>query len=485
MPLSTRFWCRLLSLVICGLFTAQVQAQVYYLDLSRQRLTLPERTLQVEQVVDGRPGHPTIGLVYRGLDNRPAAVLFRNGLESELQTFLQKQLPARPADHAVVLCLRELRISEQLGGLTEVASADLAADVYEHLPGGGYYFVRTVAARTSNRALETTAQHPEHIALLLQRCLGQITATDWAQTKFSPARTLAQLAADNPVAATPDGKRVPLAPILREVPRRGIFYTFEQFLANRPDSILPVRADTIPLRLRGSNGRLLWSGVARFRPVAPNGHNYDQPVGKMAWGFSDGQQLYVQHNKQYFPLMRQGNFFTFVGEKPLDVEYMRARSDAQARAMVTGVATVRAPNHTGEPTPYAVDMRTGQSAPYPNPLRARPARPDTTYVYLYRAADASPAPITVFVEGKEVGKLLPNEYLELPWPYYARMLRLCLEVATPNPCQLLVPNAAQLNYLKISATPATPGAPLWQWVTAAQGEADLDALDKLRKASAK
>ncbi|UOQ72218.1 hypothetical protein [Hymenobacter cellulosilyticus] len=106
-------------------------------------------------------------------------------------------------------------------------------------------------------------------------------------------------------------------------------------------------------------------------------------------------------------------------------------------------------------------------------------------MYLYRQNDASPAPIPVFVEGREVGKLRPNEYLELPWPYYARMLRLCLGVATPNPCQLLVPNAAKLNYLKVSAIPATAGEPLWQWVSAAQGEADLDALDKLRAAAAK
>ncbi|MCB2407358.1 hypothetical protein [Hymenobacter lucidus] len=478
-----RFWPALLCLALCSLLAGRAQAQIYYLDLSHAQLALPDRTLHVETVVDGRPGKPTIGLVYRGLDNRTAAVLFRNGLEAELTTFLQQQLPARPTDHAVVLCLRQLRISEQLGGLTEVASADLAADVYEHLPDG-YHFVQSVAAHTSKRAMETTKQHPTHIALLLQQCLGQVTAPDWAQPKLTPARTLPQLATDVPVAVTAAGKKTPLPAILREAPRRGVYYSFEQFLANRPDTILAVRPDTVPLRLRGSNGRLLWFGVARFRPEAMDNEGKKQPVSKTAWGFSDGQQLYVQYDKQYFPLMRQGNFFTFVGEKPLDVEYMRARSDAQARAMVTGVARVHAPNHSGEPTPYAIDMRTGQAAPFPNPLRPHPAHSDTAYVYLYRPADASAAPVAVFLEGREVGQLRPNEYLELQWPYHARMMRLCLGLPTPNPCQLLVPDATRLNYLKVLTTPAA-GLPAWQWVPAAQGEADLDALDKLRAAPPK
>ena len=104
---SIRCWPGLLSLALGVLLAGRAQAQIYYLDLSHEQLVLPERTLHVEQVVDGRPGKPTIGLVYRGLDNRSAAVLFRNGLETELTTFLQKQLPARPTDHAVVLCLRQ------------------------------------------------------------------------------------------------------------------------------------------------------------------------------------------------------------------------------------------------------------------------------------------------------------------------------------------------------------------------------------------
>jgi len=139
MALLLRFRLFLVAILL-SLPLPQATAQVYYLDLSHQTLTLSDRTVHVEQVVDGRPGHPTIGLVHRGLDNRPAAVLFRNGLETELTSFLHKQLPARSTDHPVVLCLRQLRVNEQLGRMTEAATADLAADVYAHLPDG-YHFM--------------------------------------------------------------------------------------------------------------------------------------------------------------------------------------------------------------------------------------------------------------------------------------------------------------------------------------------------------
>lgn len=476
-----RFWLFLLVAGLCALPLSQARAQVYYLDLSKQSLTLVDRTLQVEQVLDGRPGRPTIGLVHRGLNNRPAAVLFRSGLEAELTTFLRNQLPARSTDHAVVLCLRQLRISEQLNGLTEDASADLAADVYLHLPDG-YHFVRSVAARTSERALETTALHSQHIASLLQQCLSQLTTADWQVAGAAPARQLTQLISDIPTTAVSSGAKALVPPILRQIPRRGVYSSFDQFLNNRPDTTLVVTLDTMPLRLKGRVGRALWLGVARFHPTTIDKQGTPYSLAKTAWGFSEGGQVYVQHEGGYFPLVRQAGFFTFVGEKPLDVEYVRARAQAQARAAVVGVSPIHAQDHTGEPTPYAVDMRTGQLAPFPDPLRPHPAHPDTAYVYLYRQADTSTAAVPIFLEGRQVGQLRPNEYIELPWPYYARMMRLCVGLSTPNPCQLFVPNTARASYLKITDVAASSVAP-WEWVTIEQGEADLDALDALRLAA--
>ncbi|HEX8507640.1 MAG TPA: hypothetical protein VF630_19920 [Hymenobacter sp.] len=452
------------------------RAQTYYLDLSVQTLDVPIRTMFVEQVLDGRTGNPALGIVYRGLGGKSAAVDFRKGLEPELTAFIQAQLPARLTDHPVVLCLRSLHVGETMGGNKEQATADLTADVYERLPDG-YHFVQAVGAQASGQGREVTGRHAGHVALLLTQSFNQLAAADWAAVAARPARTLAQLRTDAPAA----GHRSAAARILREVPRRGIYYRFEQFLANRPDTTWTFRLDTVRRHFRNRLAEVRWLGVARVRPLLPNDLG-QSPVAATMWGFSDGRQVFVRYDKQFYPLTRQGNFFTFVGEAPTDQLHAAAEAQAQGRAAVIGgaiggaVARTSVVDHTAEPMVYGLDLVTGALGPYPGPRT--PVRPDTAYVYVYRPmqAAASAAPVKVYVEGREVGALGPGTYLEMPWARYGKPMRLCLEgLPTRSPCQYLVPNAAQLNYLKLDPANATQP---WQWVPARQGSADLDELDK-------
>lgn len=472
--LSTRFL--LLALLLLLAAAPAACAQTYYLDLTGQALTVPNRTVAVEQVVDGREGHAGIGVVYRGLGNKSAAVLFRQGLGPELTAFVRAQLPVRPTDHPVVLCLRQLRVSETMTRMSEQASADLAADVYEHLPDG-YHFVQSVGGHTNARALETTHLHAGHVALLLGQCLEQLSQADWAGASVRKPCPLAALAADVPASLAGGGRRGPVPPILRESPHRGLYYHFEQFLANRPDTALAFRLDTIRLRLGSELAMRKWAGVARVRPLSAGGSSHrNEPTG--LWGFSDGQQVFVRHNKRFFPLVRQSSFFTFVGEAPLDQEYAQARAETQARAGLIGVAMMNKPDHTAEPMAYALDMRTGELAAYPG-LRSS-ARLDTAYIYVYRPVQATGlALVKVLVNGREMGSLRPGQYLELPWSRHAQPVQLCLDgMPAASPCQYLVPNVAELNYLKINAIGSDHP---WQWMPPTQGSADLDELDKQRQ----
>jgi hypothetical protein len=268
--------------------------------------------------------------------------------------------------------------------------------------------------------------------------------------------------------------------VLRETPRRGLYHRFDQFLANRPDTGLVFRVDT--LRRRNYRSRLAmvqWLGVAHVRPVA--GGSYETVPIADVWGFSDGQQVFVKHDKQFFPLMRQGSFFTFVGEAPPDQLYEAALAEAQGRAgmmagvLGAGIASTNVPDHTAEPMAYSLDMHTGAVVPYPS-LRT-PLRFDTAFVYIYRPAQAVGAEVvSVFVNGREMGALRAGQYLEVPWARFGKPLQLCLNgVAVANPCQYLVPNASQINYLKVNGV---KGAQPWQWMPPAKGSADLDDLDK-------
>ena len=475
----------LLGVFLAGASLA-ARAQTYYLDLSYQTLAVPNRIVAVEQVLDGRPGNPPVGIVYRGLGNQSAAVAFRNGVAADLTAFVRAQLPGQPTDHAIVLCVRSLHIGETINGTREQATAEMRADVYAHRPDG-YHFVRSVGSHASAYGLETTGRHAGHVAQLLGDCLHQLSTVDWAAVDRQPARTLAELPADVPAPLAMAGKRGPA--ILREVPRRGFYFRLEQFLTNRPDTASTLVVDTVRRRFQSELAAAQWHLVARVRPLASNAVLHRKmPDG--LWGFSDGQQTFVRHEKQFYPLTRQGNQFTFVGEAPVDQVHEAALSQKQQnRGMLFGVAGVvvartSVPDHTAEPMAYGLDLRTGAIGPYPGPHAT--LRPDTAYVYVYQMPPSQSAAnkaggVVVVAEGREAGQLRPGQYLEVPWTRFGKPLRLCLTgLPLANSCLLLVPSTTQLNYLKLDAT--NPRQP-WQWVSAAQGAADLDELDRLEKQS--
>ena len=443
--------------------------------MSSETLSGTNGVVNVTRVLDGRAGQPAIGIVYRGLPNKVAAVVFRRGLETELTAFVQAQVPVQPAPHRVVLCLRSLHVGETAGGSQVQAIGDLAADVYEERPDG-YHFVQRVSQQVSARGGGATGRHASHVCQLLSRSLSQLAYADWVAAQARPARALDALRTDAP----PASRR---AAILREAPRRGLYYRYEQFLANRPDTAFAFRVDTIRRRFQSSLAAAKWQGVPRMRPEITN-LDGPRPVGDNLWGFCDGQQAYVRFNKQFFPLMRQSNFFTFVGEAPTDPVHAAAQTQAQARNGVlfgvVGVVTTRVsvPDHSAEPMAYGLDLPTGALEPYPG-LRT-PARADTAFLYLYRPRQTAAAElVSVYVEGRIIGVLRPGQYLEVPWIRFGKPLRLCLSGAAPTgSCQYLVPNMAELNYLRINPSPAKHP---WQWVPPAEGAAALDELDKQAK----
>jgi hypothetical protein len=277
------------------------------------------------------------------------------------------------------------------------------------------------------------------------------------------------------------------------VPRRGFYFRLDQFLTNRPDTFSTLVVDTIARRHQSRLAAVQWRQVARVRPLAAiAGHPGKLPAD--LWGFSDGQQAFVRYEKQFFPLVRQGNAFTFVGEAPVDQIHALAQAQRQTSAGVIGGAIGGAlvaatpgsiPDHTAEPMAYGLDLRTGAIGPYPG-LHTT-LRPDTAYVYVYQMPQTQPVgagtagSVGVVVEGREAGVLRPGKYLEVPWARFGKPLRMCLTgLPLANACLLLVPNTSQLNYLKLDATNPRQ---LWQWVPAAQGAADLDELDKQVKAT--
>ena len=460
-------------LVLVG-FAAR--AQTYYLDLTAQTLGAANGVVALAQVLDGRAGSPPIGLVYPRLSNKPFVVAFRQGLEAELTAFVRTQLPRQATAHRALLCVRSLRVAETVGANGQI-TGEVVADAYEEL-ADGYRFVQRVEARVGGQEPEVTDRYVGHVAQLLRQCLSQLVMADWAAARGRPAQALGALR----IAAPAASRRVAAA-ILREAPRRGLYHRYEQFLANRPDTIAGFRVDTIRRRFKSELAAVKWQGVARLRPEITKVSGPRLEAAEL-WGFCDGQQAYVRHDKQFYPLNRQSTFFTFVGEAPLDPVHAAALAQAQTQnglmfGLVGAALTqTRVPDHSAEPMAYGLDLRTGALGPYPG--LHTPARTDTAYLYLYRPRQTAAASlVSVFVEGHIAGVLRPGQYLEVPWTRFGKPMRLCLSgVSAAGSCQYLVPDMAGLNYLRINPGPAEHP---WQWVLPAVGAAALDELDRQAK----
>ena len=487
------YWPRLLLGLLCTLLAIPATAQAtsesqhttpYYLDLRKQAISVPDRKVCVEQVLDGRVGQPVIGFIYRGIYDKKVPVLFRQNMATDILAWLQQQLPARPTDQPVLLCIRQLRVSEVVGrngvpgaGITKaVSSADILADVYARLPDG-YHFMRSVVGHASDPGINMNSDHNAHLALALQYCLLQIAETDQARATRRPARTLAQLPTDKPQAEARPA-------ILRAaVPRSGVYYSLEQFLANQPDTTAVLRVDTLSgnglsnvLNPNVPTGKASdWKGTIMLKAKVRKA-NGDRIPAQEVWGFSDGHQAYLRQSNDYRPLIRQDDFYTFVGAAPVDMTAANQRARDNAARMLVGFgAGMSSPEGTtGKPMVFALDTRTGQVAPFPTPSQV--PRADTAFVYVYRPLGGAPEPQRLLLDDREVGQLRPGQYLELAWPHVGRPMRLTVGMAS-GPALLVAPSTSTPNYVKLM--PGAARSP-WQWIPVRQGEAEVDALEKPR-----
>ena len=123
LPLSRTYSRLLLGLLLaCAGAEQAAQAQVYDLDLGKQVLSLSERAMYIEQVLNGRAKRTGIGTVHRGVDNALQQADPRPNVPQALPTGVQAQIPQRPTDHPIVLVVRQLALTEEITAFSEKAS---------------------------------------------------------------------------------------------------------------------------------------------------------------------------------------------------------------------------------------------------------------------------------------------------------------------------------------------------------------------------
>ncbi|UOQ55324.1 hypothetical protein [Hymenobacter cellulosivorans] len=448
------------SSVLLLLFSASaysVAAQTYIVDLNKQPIALEASgQYRVTRIIDARPDRTRLGTVYQGLDNTLTSADFAAPLEAALLPPVQRTQPngnARP----VSMRFHVLSIGEDIRSTAETGTVELMVDFLEKR-GDTYAVLATHAETLESSGLDVTSKHAGLLSQGLQHSLLTLA------TVPANASAVGALLTEAEVLNGQGGLMALRYPIQTEPPRRGIYQTFAEFQANQPG----INQEPFVLTHRTRTGKQ-WAGAddvdAHYLYMSPD--KPERPV-RNVWGMCDGEKLYIWHRGNFFELRPQGQSYTFTGVTPAN------SSDVATAAVVGGLVggALAGAISGGQPRPYELHLATGRvlaTAASVTVDKDGFARADTAAIYLYRRPDAAPTQaLTVLVNGKEAGTLLPNSYLALSWNDRRRQIELCAQ-GTQQACHSFVPDFSVATYLECTIPTAVDAAPAFKKVIPKEG----------------
>ncbi|UOQ67333.1 hypothetical protein [Hymenobacter volaticus] len=413
-------------------FASYAQGPVYQVDLQEQKLSLPNATFHISEVLDLRVNTNTIGWVQRGLYNVRVPANLKGGATNCLTQWLQSQMPAQPGSRPVIMRIHDLRIGEIIKATSEKAKAIVDVDFLVLQPDGRYYILLRHPDEEIHGGIETTSFHDDNIAACLQRGVTLLNTLSWDQRlSNAPSVTAEQIRY-----RTDRAPEVYTYPILTAtVPTRGLYSSFLDFRRNQPDTATAFEVEKQPR----TNAE--WQNTEEIKLY--NGSGATRVELAKVWGFSDGQQLYIRHRNRYYPLQRAGNDFTFEGHAGADAGAVSTASfiGGAAGGIIAAAAT------TGHRQEYTLDIATGRVSDFD--YMAQFARRDTAMVIVYRRPGSVKKPMTILLDGKKLGDLPANNFLQIPWTNKTKEVTLCIEGLESS--YSFIPNFTTVNYVELRA----------------------------------
>jgi hypothetical protein len=280
----------LAMVIVCMGVHAQ---KLHTISLSSEMLSARTKlNFRVVRIIDGRRDKSNIGLVQKGMSNRPTFAAFKTPISQEIMGLLSRSGVATTGPD-VILRVEYLAVSEQTRATTETAKTEIAMDLFRVSGDEATFVARKIAAKES-RGMEVTAKHPGNIASAIEDILLQFNAFEF----FSPAEGEPTV----PLSEIADYRSEPLAevnaPILdAENYNDGLYGSFEEFRDNTPSFI-----DGYEVR-EGDPLRARW--------VDPDGKRTRVRDAVYALAYKNG--LYIFFNGFFYPIEKYSNGLFFNG----------------------------------------------------------------------------------------------------------------------------------------------------------------------------
>ncbi len=281
----------LIYLLVC--WTAAL-SQTHFVSLSSQKVDFVNRAFHVIKVVDERSDKSTIGFAQKGMMNAMVDANFGRPFEEELLIFLSSNLnQTGPKIHVVV---RTLKISEKTGFSKERGFCELSVSFLLENESQ-MYNVLQASTTTEVSGMDVTNKHPKNIADAFKVCFDKLANIDLSNVQNFIALSAGGLATKVPDSALYD------YPIFKEPIKDGIYASYEELKVNSPSVIEDFVLDKKP-RLNEP-----WTGTFE---IIPRFKDTGKKVRKV-WGIAHEGQVYVYHQKEFFPLIIQDYELYFYG----------------------------------------------------------------------------------------------------------------------------------------------------------------------------
>ncbi len=340
----------LLSLLAFSFSQIQAQTKPYVIGLSYETMKLSSLPIKVVEVIDARDSVANIGWIKKVMSKRRRPVTFENEFTLELYTFFRKYIQKNENPRQLVVKVNQLRVSQMSDSKEAIAEMSMELEFFLKRDSNAFYFLARIPCLIRYKGMIEPATHSDNIIKGFKYVFNQLDTLKFdnrIQDRFLVSHTEMETGEDSA------GVLRRTHSILEEPPKAGIYADFHEFINNAPG-----RDDELDIELEPRTDKD-WEGTHK---VIPYLKMEDRRLEK-CWGFSDGKEVYINFDKQYWPIVLENGvayFFAFHKDHPSVGEVLIGVAVNFAIIAAAGAGMIFYPSSTVEKAVYRIDLFTGR-----------------------------------------------------------------------------------------------------------------------------
>ncbi|MEJ7646095.1 MAG: hypothetical protein WKF87_15985 [Chryseolinea sp.] len=285
--------CLLHSLLLW--FAIPVSSQTF-ISLSDKRAAIKNPKFYISEIIDARSNKEIVGIVQRGINNKPVIAQLKSGFQDEVRKCLTEFLQPKTDRSPLIIRVLKLNVFERTLLTSETAIAELVVEFFKNTDWG-LILVKSAGSTIMSNGLDVTRSHGRNIELCFADCLSQVN-TVLSEQLLASASTIAY----KELFKTPDVLDKYEYPIVDDTLLvKGVYKNFIEFRDNAPgitsDFSIKEKANYTGAAYDATRGVV---------------KTLDGKVSNV-WGYSDEKRIFIKLGEEFFEVFEEDGIFWFEG----------------------------------------------------------------------------------------------------------------------------------------------------------------------------